>query len=201
MTTGSRTSRVERKTKETQISIQLSLDGSGVCEVSSGIGFLDHMLTAFAMHGRFDLQARIVGDLHISQHHTVEDTGIVLGQAFAAAVGDKAGIKRYGHAYVPMDETLARGVVDLSGRAFAHVDIAWSPNLGPVGFDYALTSEFMWGFARAASATVHVQALYGANNHHMCEASFKAIARALDEATTIDPRLAGALPSTKGAFD
>ncbi len=201
MTTAPRTAAVERKTRETQISIRLSLDGTGLCEVNSGIGFLDHMLTAVAMHGRFDLHADIVGDLHISQHHTVEDTGIVLGQAFAAAVGDKAGIRRYGHAYVPMDETLARGVVDLSGRAYAHVRIPWAQNLGPVGFDYALTSEFMWGFARAAGATVHIEALYGTNNHHMCEAAFKALARALDEATSIDERLRGALPSTKGAFD
>ena len=201
MTATIRSSSINRQTRETDIRIELVVDGTGRHDISTGIGFLDHMLTAMAVHGRFDLVVRATGDLHISQHHTVEDTGIVLGQAFAHALGTKAGIRRYGHAYVPMDEALVRGVVDLSGRAFARINIPFRPVLGPVGFDYALTSEFVWGFARAAAATVHIDAVEGANNHHMCEGAFKALARALDEATLIDPRLGDALPSTKGGFD
>ena len=190
-----------RETRETSIELTLRLDGSGVSHCQTGIAFFDHMLTAWAMHGRFDLDLQVRGDLEVSQHHTVEDTGIVLGSAFAEAVGDKAGIRRYGASFVPMDEALARVVVDLSGRAWAQVDAPWRPVLGPVGFDYALTSEFFWGFARSAALTVHADVLRGANNHHMCEAAFKAFGRALDEAITIDPRLHGALPSTKGGFD
>ena len=191
----------ERVTSETRIQVELNLDGTGKVDVRTGIGFFDHMLTAWALNARFDLRVVADGDLHVSQHHTVEDVGIVIGSAFRQAVGDKAGIRRYGAALLPMDEALVRTVLDLSGRAFARLDIAWRPVLGPVGFDYALTSEFFWAFARAAALTVHVDALHGANNHHMCEAAFKGFGRALDEATRYDAKLGGALPSTKGGFD
>jgi imidazoleglycerol-phosphate dehydratase len=196
-----RDSFLHRVTRETDIRIHLEVDGSGAHEIRTGVGFLDHMLTAFAVHGRFDVKVEAHGDLHISQHHLVEDVGITLGAVLARALDDKADLTRYGSAYVPMDEALVRCALDLSGRAFARVSIPWRPVLGPVGFDYALTSEFFWGFARAAAATVHLDGLTGENNHHLCEAAFKAFARALDQATTLDPRLEGALPTTKGAFD
>jgi imidazoleglycerol-phosphate dehydratase len=196
-----RKAKSERVTSETRIQVELNLDGTGKVEIRTGIGFYDHMLTAWALNARFDLKVVADGDLHVSQHHTVEDVGIVLGTAFRQAVGDKAGIRRYGAALLPMDEALVRTVLDLSGRAFARLDIPWRPVLGPVGFDYALTSEFFWAFARAAALTVHVDALQGANNHHMCEAAFKGFGRALDEATRYDAKLGGALPSTKGGFD
>lgn len=196
-----RTATANRHTKETQIELELNLDGTGEAEVSTGIGFYDHMLTAFALNARFDLQLTAKGDLHVSQHHTVEDVGIVLGQALAAAVGDKRGIRRYGSSYVPMDETLVRSVVDLSGRAFVAATHDWRPVLGTNGFDYALTKEFLWGLARSAAITVHVTQLAGENNHHICEATFKSLGRALDEATRPDPKLGATLPSTKGSFD
>lgn len=191
----------KRATAETTIEVSIALDGSGQSEVSTGIGFLDHMLTAFAMHGRFDLVLKAEGDLHVSQHHTVEDVGIVLGAAVADAVGDRAGLRRYGHAYVPMDGTLARTVLDLSGRALVVHELPWRPHLGSTAFDYALTTELLWGFARSAAATVHVDGLRADNNHHLCEAVFKSFGRALDEATTVDARLGGAPASTKGGFD
>lgn len=191
----------ERKTKETDIQVELNLDGTGKIDVNTGVGFFDHMLTAFAMHGRFDLKVHCKGDLHIDQHHTVEDTGIVIGKALAEAVGDKRGIYRYGHAYVPMDETLVRATLDLSGRAMAVVQLAWQPAFGPQGMDYALTSEFFWALARASAMTVHLDSIRGENNHHICEAAFKAFARALDSATRHDPKLGDVLPSTKGSFD
>lgn len=196
-----RNGKAARETKETVIQVELSLDGTGRADVETGIGFFDHMLTAFAMHGRFDLTLRCKGDLHIDQHHTVEDTGIVLGQALAQAVGDKRGIYRYGHAYVPMDETLVRSVIDLSGRAMAVVEIDWQPAYGPQGMDYALTSEFFWALARAAGMNIHIDSLRGRDNHHLCEAAFKSFARALDLATRRDPKLGDILPSTKGSFD
>lgn len=199
--TAHRTAQRRRDTKETQIELEIDLDGRGGAEVDTGIGFYDHMLTAFALNARFDLRVRAKGDLHVSQHHTVEDVGIVLGHAFAEAVGDKRAIRRYGASYVPMDEALVRTVVDLSGRAFVAANHEWRPVLGAKGFDYALTSEFLWGFARAAAVTIHVQQLSGVNNHHICEATFKSLGRALDEATRLDAKLGDALPSTKGSFD
>lgn len=191
----------ERKTKETDILVEVNIDGTGEHDIDTGIGFFDHMLTAFALHGRFDLTIRCRGDLEIDQHHTVEDVGIVVGQALAEAVGDKRGIYRYGHAYVPMDEALVRSVLDLSGRAMATIEIDWQPAFGPQGFDYALTSEFFWGVCRAAAMTLHIDSLRGINNHHLCEAAFKSFARALDSATRRDAKLGDNLPSTKGAFD
>jgi imidazoleglycerol-phosphate dehydratase len=196
-----RTGTAQRATSETRIDVTLVLDGTGRTDIRTGIGFYDHMLTAWALNARFDLVCHADGDLHVSQHHTVEDVGIVIGSAFRQAVGDKVGIRRYGQCLLPMDEALVRTVLDLSGRAFARLDIPWRPNLGPVGFDYALTSEFFWAFARAAHLTVHVDALQGANNHHMCEAAFKGFGRALDEATRFDAKLGAVLPSTKGGFD
>lgn len=197
----SRQGSAKRETSETTIEASINLDGSGKIDIDTGIGFFDHMLTAFAMHGRFDLRVHCKGDLHIDQHHSVEDTGIVLGQALAEAVGDKRGIYRYGHAYVPMDEALVRTVLDLSGRTMAILNIDWKPALGPEGMDYSLVSEFFWAIARAANMTIHIDGLRGINNHHMCEAAFKAFARALDSATRKDPKLGDTLPSTKGAFD
>lgn len=196
-----RTATSHRHTKETKIDLSLNLDGRGQAKISTGIGFYDHMLTAFALNARFDLEIEAKGDLHVSQHHTVEDVGIVLGQAFAQAVGDKRALRRYGASYVPMDETLVRSVVDLSGRAFVAAHHQWRPVLGKNGFDYALTKEFLWGLARSAALTIHVTQLAGENNHHICEATFKSLGRALDEATRIDPKLGDTLPSTKGAFD
>jgi len=190
-----------RRTAETEIEVTVDLDGVGTAEIDTGIGFFNHMLTAFALNARFDLRVVARGDLHVSQHHTVEDVGIVLGRALVEALGDRAGVRRYGCAYLPMDEALVRTVVDLSGRAYARVQIDWRANLGPTGFDYALLSEFVWGLARAGAMTVHVDRVVGENNHHMCEAAFKGLGRALDEATRIDPKLAGAVPSTKGSFD
>lgn len=191
----------QRTSRETKIDATLRIDGRGETSIHTGIGFFDHMLTAWALNARFDLTLAVEGDLEVSMHHTVEDTGIVLGRVFADAVGDKAGIVRYGAAYVPMDETLGRVALDLSGRAYAHLEVPWQPVLGPVGFDYALTSEFFWGFARGAALTVHADVIRGRNNHHMCESLFKAFGRALDAATLRDERLGGALPSTKGSFD
>lgn len=190
-----------RETSETTIEITVDLDGTGRADVQTGIGFFDHMLTAFALHGRFDLMLRAKGDLHVSQHHTVEDVAIVLGRALSQAWGDRAGLYRYGHALVPMDEALVRAVVDLSGRTYAHCELPLRPVLGPVGFDYGLTSEFLWGIARGGNLTVHVDGLRGLQNHHLCEGAFKALGRALGEAVARDPRLGGTLPSTKGGFD
>lgn len=196
-----RVARQVRRTAETQIEIQLDLDGTGRADVSTGIPFYDHMLTALALNARFDLDVAAEGDLEVSQHHTVEDVAIVFGRALHEAVGDKAGIRRYGASLLPMDEALVRVVVDLSGRAYARSGLSFRPNLGPTGFDYALTSEFLWGLARAAHLTLHVDQLAGENNHHVCEAMFKGIGRALDEATRFDPKLRGTVPSTKGSFD
>lgn len=196
-----RVGEARRQTRETTIEVTLDLDGVGRSQVSTGIGFFDHMLTAFALNGRFDLDVAVRGDLHVSQHHTVEDTGIVLGHALAEALGDKAGIVRYGQCLMPMDEALVRVALDLSGRAFARVELPFRPVLGPVGFDYGLTSEFFWGLARAAHLTVHVDGLTGLQNHHLCEAAFKGLGRALGDAVRPDPRLQGQPASTKGGFD
>ena len=189
---------VERQTNETNISVTVSLDGSGRSQVQTGIGFFDHMLILWTKHGLFDLTAAVDGDLHIDGHHTVEDTGIVLGQAFVQALGDKAGIKRYGNAFVPMDETLAQVCVDISGRPFLHYEAAIAAER--VGtFDTELVEEFLRALAQHAGLTLHVRVLYGKNAHHMIEAIFKALARALAEAVQRDERISGVM-STKGSL-
>lgn len=194
-----RTARVERRTRETRIAVELDLDGSGRADLASGIPFLDHMLDQVARHGMVDLTVRAEGDLEIDAHHTVEDIGIVLGQALAKAAGDKAGIARYGHAYVPLDEALSRVVIDLSGRPGLEFHVAFTR--ARVGtFDVDLTHEFFQGFVNHALATLHVDNLRGVNAHHQCETVFKAFGRALRMAVARDPRAAGAIPSTKGAL-
>ena len=194
-----RTARVERHTRETGIVVELDLDGTGRSDLASGIPFLDHMLDQVARHGMVDLTVRAEGDLEIDAHHTVEDIGIVLGQALAKAVGDKAGLARYGHAYVPLDEALSRVVIDLSGRPGLEFHVAFTR--ARVGtFDVDLTHEFFQGFANHAFATLHVDNLRGVNAHHQCETVFKAFGRALRMAVARDPRAAGAIPSTKGAL-
>ena len=194
-----RKSTVERNTKETQISVSLNLDGSGDSELNSGIGFLDHMLDQIARHGLFDLQVNAKGDLHIDAHHTVEDIGITLGQAFNQAIGDKKGITRYGYAYAPLDEAMSRVVVDISGRPglVLHSDF----KRAIVGeFDVDLIYEFFQGFVNHALITLHIDNIRGDNAHHQIETIFKAFARALRTAVTIDTRQADQLPSTKGAL-
>jgi len=195
----SRNSSVERNTKETQIKINLNLDGTGISKLESGIGFLDHMLDQIARHGLIDLEVQAKGDLHIDAHHTVEDIGITLGQAFAKAVGDKKGITRYGHCYAPLDEALSRVVVDISGRPGLELNANFKRAL--IGeFDVDLIYEFFQGFVNHALITLHIDNLRGDNAHHQVETIFKAFARALRMALTIDPRQAEQLPSTKGAL-
>jgi imidazoleglycerol-phosphate dehydratase len=190
---------ITRRTSETDISLELCLDGSGQARVETGIGFLDHMLTAFARHGLFDLSLTARGDLHIDAHHTVEDTGIVLGQGFAEALGDKRGITRFGQALVPMDEALAEAAVDISGRAHLAWNAAFSREmLGDI--DTQLFEEFFRAFVGNARVTLHVTSRAGSNAHHVAESCFKAAARALRQAVTIDARVADAIPSTKGAL-
>ncbi|HEX5128606.1 MAG TPA: imidazoleglycerol-phosphate dehydratase HisB [Usitatibacter sp.] len=194
-----RKAEVQRDTKETQVFVALDLDGSGEARLESGIPFLDHMLDQLARHGGMDLTVRAKGDLEIDAHHTVEDIGITLGQALAKALGDKKGIRRYGHAYVPLDEALSRAVVDFSGRPGLefHVDFTRA-RVGE--FDVDLTHEFFQGLVNHAQATVHIDNLRGDNSHHQCETVFKAFARALRMAVEPDPRAAGKVPSTKGAL-
>ena len=195
-----RRAEVARETAETAIRAALDLDGTGKAEVATGIGFLDHMLTALARHGLFDLALHAKGDLHIDFHHTTEDTGIVLGQALRQALGDKRGIRRYGHALLPMDEALAEAAVDISGRPF----LAWSVPFGPpkIGeMDTELFEEFFRAFAFNAGITLHVALKAGTNAHHVAEACFKAVARALRAAAEPDPRAPGAVPSTKGMLE
>jgi len=195
----SRNSSVERNTKETQIKINLNLDGTGISKLDSGIGFLDHMLDQIARHGLIDLEVQAKGDLHIDAHHTVEDIGITLGQAFAKAVGDKKGITRYGHCYAPLDEALSRVVVDISGRPGLELNANFKRAL--IGeFDVDLIYEFFQGFVNHALITLHIDNIRGDNAHHQVETIFKAFARALRMALTIDPRQADQLPSTKGAL-
>ena len=190
---------VSRNTAETKISVSLNLDGTGVAKLHTGIGFFDHMLDQIARHGLIDLDVHCEGDLHIDGHHTVEDVGITIGQALAQAVGDKKGLRRYGHAYVPLDEALSRVVIDLSGRPGLHMDVNFTA--GMVGaFDTQLMFEFFQGFVNHAGATVHIDNLKGMNAHHQCETIFKAFARALRVALEIDPRAAGVIPSTKGVL-
>jgi imidazoleglycerol-phosphate dehydratase len=194
-----RSADVRRDTKETQIRVQLNLDGTGVAALSTGIGFFDHMLDQIARHGLIDLDIQAVGDLHIDGHHTVEDVGITLGLAVAQAVGDKRGITRYGHAYVPLDEALSRVVIDFSGRPGLHMDVPFKA--GAIGgFDTQLAYEFFQGFCNHALVTVHIDNLKGHNAHHQCESVFKAFARALRMALTPDPRSVGVIPSTKGSL-
>ena len=194
-----RTAEVVRNTKETQIRVRLELDGGGASKLATGIPFLEHMLDQVARHGMIDLEIDAKGDLHIDAHHTVEDIGITLGQAFAKAIGDKAGIRRYGHAYVPLDEALSRVVVDLSGRPGLEFHVAWTRAL--IGeFDVDLVHEFFQGFVNHAQVTLHADNLRGDNAHHQCETVFKAFARALRMAAEADPRAAGSIPSTKGSL-
>ena len=194
-----RIAEVTRNTRETQIRVRVDLDGGGKAALATGIGFFDHMLEQVARHGLIDLEVAAQGDLHIDGHHTVEDVGITLGQAVAQAAGDKAGLARYGHAYVPLDEALSRVVVDLSGRPGLHMDVPFKA--GMIGaFDTQLAYEFFQGFANHALATLHIDNLKGENAHHQCESVFKAFARALRMALAIDPRQAGAIPSTKGSL-
>ena len=195
----SRSATLERKTSETEIRLVLNLDGSGVSKLSTGIAFFDHMLTLFAKHGLFDLELTAKGDIEVDYHHTVEDTGILLGQAIAKALVDKAGIRRYGFFYVPMDEALVRSVVDLSGRPFlAYNAPADVPAIGSA-FSFQLVEEFLRAISVNAGMNLHVDVLAGRDAHHMAEGIFKSLARALDEATRIDPRVQG-LPSTKGVL-
>ena len=195
----SRTASLTRTTSETDIKLTLSLDGSGRAEIATGIGFLDHMLTALARHGLFDLSVHAKGDLHIDFHHTTEDVGIVLGQAFAKALGDKRGIRRFGHALVPMDETLAEAAVDLSGRPFVMWNVTFErPKIGEM--DTELFEEFFRAFAMNALLTLHLARRSGHNAHHVAEACFKSVARALRMAAERDPRAADAVPSTKGSL-
>jgi len=194
-----RTSQVTRNTLETQVSVSLNLDGTGVARLASGVPFLDHMLDQIARHGLVDLDISAKGDLHIDAHHTVEDIGITLGQAFAKAVGDKKGIRRYGHAYVPLDEALSRVVIDLSGRPGLVFAVDFSR--GTIGeFDVDLVSEFFQGFVNHAGVTLHIDNLRGKNSHHQVETIFKAFGRALRMAVEVDSRLGNAMPSTKGSL-
>jgi imidazoleglycerol-phosphate dehydratase len=192
-----RTAEVVRNTAETQIRVRVDLDGSGASRLATGIGFFDHMLDQIARHGALDLAIEAKGDLHIDGHHTVEDVGITFGQAVARALGDKKGIRRYGHAYVPLDEALSRVVIDFSGRPGLHWNVPFTrARIGE--FDVDLAHEFFQGFANHALATLHIDNLRGDNAHHQCETVFKAFARALRAAVETDPRAAGAVPSTKG---
>ncbi|MEO8280230.1 MAG: imidazoleglycerol-phosphate dehydratase HisB [Ideonella sp.] len=196
---GSRSADIRRDTKETQIRVQLNLDGTGAGRFATGIGFFDHMLDQIARHGLIDLDIEANGDLHIDGHHTVEDVGITLGQAMAQAVGDKKGLRRYGHAYVPLDEALSRVVVDFSGRPGLHMRVDFKSGMIG-GLDTQLVYEFFQGFVNHAGVSLHIDNLFGDNAHHQCETIFKAFARALRMALEIDPRAADVIPSTKGSL-
>ncbi|GIU66732.1 imidazoleglycerol-phosphate dehydratase [Candidatus Phycosocius spiralis] len=194
-----RTATIHRNTKETQISVTVNLDGTGLAQVSTGIGFFDHMLESFAKHAMMDISVDTKGDLHIDMHHTVEDTGIVMGQAIKAALGDFAGIKRFGSAYVPMDETLSRACIDLANRPYLVWQVVFErPKVGDM--DTELFKEWFHAFASHGGLCLHVETLYGQNTHHIIESCFKALARALRSAIEIDPRLGGGLASTKGVL-
>lgn len=194
-----RVASVTRETRETKISAEVSIDGTGAADIKTGVGFLDHMLEQLARHGLMDITLRCDGDLHIDQHHTTEDCGIVLGQALSEALGTKAGITRYACEHLAMDETLSRVAVDVSGRPFLAWDVTFSqPKVGD--FDTELFREWFQAFAQNAGITLHVSNLYGANNHHIAETCFKGLARALRTAMTIDPRQDGRVPSTKGSL-
>ena len=194
-----RQAEVTRNTAETKIRVAIDLDGTGVAKLATGIGFFDHMLDQIARHGLIDLDIDCQGDLHIDGHHTVEDVGITFGQAMAKAVGDKKGLRRYGHAYVPLDEALSRVVVDFSGRPGLHMRVDFKS--GMIGaLDTQLVYEFFQGFVNHAGVTLHIDNLHGDNAHHQCETIFKAFARALRMALERDPRMAGVVPSTKGTL-
>ena len=197
MSTQPRQAHIERKTRETEILVTLALEGSGHYQVDTGIGFLDHMLAHLAVHGLFDLTVQASGDLHVDAHHTVEDVALALGAAFDQALGDRAGIVRIGSAYVPMDESLAFVAVDLSGRPYAVTEMDWAgPTVG--GLPVTLIPHFFESFAATARANVHTRLIHGRDDHHKAEALFKALGRALDAATRLDPRRSGMVPSTKG---
>ncbi len=194
-----RRARITRKTAETEISVEMSLDGTGLYDNETGIGFFDHMLDQLARHALIDLKIRCAGDLHIDDHHSVEDVGIALGQALAQALGDKTGIRRYGSCLLPMDDALVRAALDLSGRPF----LIWNMDLPTArigSFDTELVREFFQAFSTHGGITLHVDALHGINSHHMAEAAFKSVARALREAVETDPRKSDAIPSTKGTL-
>ena len=194
-----RTAEIKRTTKETDIALTLDLDGTGKSEINSGVGFLDHMLTLFAKHGRFDLTLTCSGDTYVDDHHSVEDIGIALGQAFDMALGDKRGIVRYGSFILPMDETLILSAVDISGRSYLNYDLHIPTD--KVGtFDTELTEEFFWGFVRNANLTLHIKQLEGKNSHHIIEGAFKCVARTMKQAVAIDPRFSDEIPSTKGVL-
>jgi len=199
MNTVERKADVTRNTNETKIRVAINLDGTGVAKLATGIGFFDHMLDQIARHGLIDIEIDAQGDLHIDGHHTVEDVGITLGQAMAQAVGDKKGLRRYGHAYVPLDEALSRVVIDFSGRPGLHMRVDFKS--GMIGaLDTQLVYEFFQGFSNHAGVTLHIDNLEGDNAHHQCETIFKAFARALRMALEIDPRASGVIPSTKGSL-
>jgi len=194
-----RQAQVTRNTLETQIEVRLNLDGSGKSKLATGVGFFDHMLDQVARHGMLDLEVEAKGDLHIDAHHTVEDVGIAVGQAFTKAIGDKKGVRRYGHAYVPLDEALSRVVIDLSGRPGLEYSVDYARGL--IGeFDVDLVHEFFQGFVNHASVTLHIDNLKGRNAHHQAETIFKAFGRALRMAVELDARASGTLPSTKGSL-
>lgn len=194
-----RKAEVTRNTRETQITVKLNIDGTGQSKLDTGIGFFDHMLDQISRHGMIDLEVVAKGDLHIDGHHTVEDVGITIGQALAQAVGDKAGIRRYGHAYVPLDEALSRAVVDFSGRPGIEMHVPFKS--GAIGsFDTQLAFEFFQGFVNHAFVTLHIDNLRGENSHHQAETVFKAFGRAIRMAIELDPRSAGVIPSTKGVL-
>jgi imidazoleglycerol-phosphate dehydratase len=194
-----RSASVSRRTAETDVSVSLTLDGTGKAAIATGVGFLDHMLELFARHGLFDLEVKVEGDLHVDQHHTTEDTGIAVGQAFLKALGDKKGIARYADLHLPMDETLSRVALDISGRPFL-VFRAEFPAEKIGAFDTELVREWFQAFAMNGGVTLHVEALYGDNSHHIAESCFKGLARALRKAVALDPREEGRVPSTKGTL-
>lgn len=194
-----RTASLSRDTRETKIAVSVNLDGTGSYDIATGIGFLDHMVEQFSRHSLIDVTMKVEGDLHVDQHHTTEDSALALGQVLAEALGDKAGIERYGHAYSPMDETLARVALDISGRPY----LVWKAGftqekLGE--WDTELIEHWFHSIAQTAGITLHCEVLYGSNNHHVCEALYKGLARAMRQAVAIDPRKGGAIPSTKGVL-
>ena len=194
-----RAASVSRRTAETDVAVSIALDGTGKAEIATGVGFLDHMLDLFARHGLFDLTVKVTGDLHVDQHHTTEDTGIALGQALLQALGDKKGIARYADIQLPMDETLTRVALDISGRPFLVFRTAF-PTEKIGAFDTELVREFFQAFAMNAGLTLHVETLYGENSHHIAESCFKGLARCLRHAVSVDPREGGRVPSTKGTL-
>jgi imidazoleglycerol-phosphate dehydratase len=194
-----RSASVSRRTAETDVAVSIALDGTGKAEISTGVGFFDHMLELFARHGLFDLTVKVTGDLHVDQHHTVEDTGIALGQAILQALGDKKGITRYADIHMPMDETLTRIALDISGRPFLVFNTSF-PTEKIGAFDTELVREFFQAFAVQAGLTLHVETLYGLNSHHIAESCFKGLARTLRKAVAVDPREEGRIPSTKGTL-